>query len=185
MTRRPVTTDLDGVLNHYPQCWVDYINLESRSEFATKAEALQALGKTRYADLKDRYRRSSFKATLPPRKEAVELLRQLDAAGHRIVVTTTRPFLRYPGLFEMTAAWLRNNGIPHASLERKEPKVFDRLSGLLFHIEDDPEDALAIASLGHKVFLVADAPLPKADPAVSSRIIRGGFSDIEEFARHA
>lgn len=147
------TIDLDGVLNYYPDCWVDFINRETQSNFKNKNECKKELSPKKYAFLKDKYRKSNFKANLRVRNDALELLKHLRDEGYSIVIVTRRPFEDYPSLADMTRKWLDKNNVPYDMLVKKSVGSFKRFSNLDFHIEDEIEDANLIASAGYKIFL--------------------------------
>jgi uncharacterized HAD superfamily protein len=145
--------DLDGVLNYYPDCWVDFINRETGLNFKDKGECKKVLTPKEYALLKDKYRKSEFKANLRIRKSALELLRHLKDEGYFIVIVTRRPFEGYPSLFDMTRKWLEKNNVPFDVLEKKSISLLKKYPRLDFYVEDELEDANLIAKRGYKVFL--------------------------------
>lgn len=147
------SVDLDGILNYYPDCWVNFINRETGLNFKNKNEARKKLSTEEYRYLKNKYRKSDFKANLEVREGALELLRYLKDKGYFIVVVTTRPFEDYPSLTIMTKKWLYKNNIPYDVLMKKSIDSFKEYPCLDFHIEDEIEDANLISKAGYKVFL--------------------------------
>ena len=145
--------DIDGILNYYPDCWVDFINRETGLNFKDKAEAKRGLSPEEYRSLKDRYRTSEFKANLPIRQSALELLKHLKDKGYLITLVTSRPFKNYPLLADVTAKWLTKNNIPYDTLIKKSALLSGKLPYLDFHIDDEIEDANLIAEAGYKAFL--------------------------------
>lgn len=132
--------DIDGILNYYPACWVDFINRETGLNFKDKAEAKRGLSPEEYRSLKDRYRKSEFKANLPIRQSALELLKHLKDKGYLITLVTSRPFENYPLLADVTAKWLTKNNIPYDTLIKKSALLSGKLPYLDFHIDDEIED---------------------------------------------
>ena len=63
--KKIVYIDIDGVLNYYPQCWLDYLNEQIDAKFSSIAEAKDTLLKaqhlTVYDQIKAEYRESSYK----------------------------------------------------------------------------------------------------------------------------
>lgn len=144
--------DIDGILNFYPQCWLDFINMETCSTFVSLSKAKQNISKEHYTKLKDLYRQSSHKANLIPRTEAIVLLKELKKQGYGIIILTTRPFEQYPKLEPMTRRWLDKNDVPYDLLLKKEPEQL-RNHHLSFCIDDDIEDAKIMLEFSNKVFL--------------------------------
>lgn len=147
------SVDVDGILNHYPDCWVDFINSETGLNFKDKNEAKEKLSAEEYKYLKDKYRKSDFKANLKIREEALEILKYLKGKGYFILVVTTRPFEDYSSLAVMTRKWLEKNNFPFDALEKKSISSLKKFPCVDFHIEDEIEDANFIAKAGYKVFL--------------------------------
>lgn len=145
--------DLDGILNYYPDCWVDFINRETGLDFKDKNEAKKELSAKEYSSLKDKYRKSDFKANLKIRVEAVDILKYLKSKGYFILVVTTRPFEDYLSLAVMTKKWLDKNNVPYDTVIKKSIDSFKKYPCLDFHIEDEIEDANFISKAGYKVFL--------------------------------
>ena len=129
------SVDLDGVLNYYPDCWVEYINLHEGTDFQTKEEALKVLDSDKYASLKHKYRLSSYKANLKPNKANIQFLQALRDDGYSIIIATDRPFQKYPGMYVMTWNWLERNGVPFDSLMSKKDVATVTVD---FHIDDEP-----------------------------------------------
>lgn len=144
--------DVDGILNYYPECWVDFVNKETGSDFKDKDEVMNKLSHDVYASLKDKYRMSDFKANLKIRKSALEVLEYLKSKGYFIVLTTSRPFERYSSLAAMTAKWLDKNNVPYDALITKSERL-KKFPHADFCIEDELEDTNLIAKAGYKVFL--------------------------------
>jgi uncharacterized HAD superfamily protein len=142
--------DLDGILDYYPECWVEFINKKTKSKFKTKEEAKEKLG-TKYTELKDEYRKGNYKLGLKARKEGLDLVKFLKDKGYFIIITTNRPFKYYPNLFNLTWRWLNKNDVPFDTLANKLDFFSSNIVG--FHVDDDIEDAVKIAATGTKVFL--------------------------------
>jgi len=83
--------DVDGVLNFYPQCWIDYINMKLNTEIKTLNEAKNVLSYKTYTDLKRDYRESDYKRNLEVRRGAGAFSQFLKKNGYKIVITTSRP----------------------------------------------------------------------------------------------
>ncbi|MEC9488572.1 MAG: hypothetical protein UMV23_03700 [Halanaerobium sp.] len=88
---------------------------------------------------------------LDPWVEARDTLCYLKEEGIEISMVTARP----PDFFQITAEWLEQHRIPYDNLvhDRNKAPVCQRLQVELF-VEDNLENALAIADCGIKVFLI-------------------------------
>jgi len=153
-----ISIDIDGVLNYYPQCWLDYINKICGISFTDKNEAKKELGIERYKQIKNNYRKSSYKENLEVNKEAVSFLKKIKSRGVKIIISTSRPIYnkaKFPGLEKLTINWLNKNNIPYDTLIYKdeEAEFIVKVPNLLFHIDDQLIYANAIAKKGVRVFL--------------------------------
>lgn len=147
------SVDIDGILNYYPDCWIDFINQEKKLNFKDKNEAQEGLTIGEYRHLKDEYRKSDFKANLKIRKDALKILKLLKNKKYFILIVTARPFEDYPLLFATTKNWLEKNNFPFDALEKKTILTFKKYHGIDFHIENELKDANLIAEAGFRVFL--------------------------------
>jgi hypothetical protein len=151
---RVVTIDIDGILNNYPDCWLDYIAQETGQRFSSMKEAKSVLPEDEYKKIKSRYRTSGYKRTLPVNPGAVEVTRKLREKGFRIIVATSRPFADYPGLQELTRGWLEDNNISFDDLEKKGPAILDKYPQLEFHIDDELDHCEFLLARNIPVYIV-------------------------------
>ncbi|MES2590596.1 MAG: hypothetical protein V4608_01840 [Bacteroidota bacterium] len=133
---KTITIDIDGVLNNYPACWLDYIELQKNQKFNSIEEAKKTLGTDVYSEIKDSYRTSGYKSKLPVNPTAPNFTRLLKEKGYNIVVATSRPFHLYPGLEKLTFDWLKANNIIFDKLERKNALLMTSYT-LNCHIDDE------------------------------------------------
>ena len=149
--------DVDGVLNFYPQCWIDYINMKLNKEIKTLDEAKNVLSYKTYTDLKRDYRESNYKRNLKIRKGADAFSHFLKKKGYKIIIITRRPFEEHPGLIDGTIEWLKKNHILFDELlfERNKPAaVITKYPDLLFGVEDSRYHANLLGRWGYKIFLM-------------------------------
>jgi uncharacterized HAD superfamily protein len=149
--------DIDGVLNTYPDCWVDFINNTCGTSFESLLQAKVKLSYIVYKNLKRSYRASGYKRTLPIREGAVEFTKKLRAAGYPIALVTSRPFDDYPDLREQTSFWLDSNGFEYNDLIHSKHKHADIIiyyPEMSFMVEDNRAFANDIANLGYRVYLM-------------------------------
>jgi uncharacterized HAD superfamily protein len=156
--QRTCVLDIDGILNTYPDCWVDFINKNRPAKgFSDLNQAKCNLSYLEYKNLKHLYRASGYKRTLPIREGAAEFTEKLRAAGYIIALVTSRPFDEYPTLREQTNAWLNNGGFKYDDLicsRHKHADIIVYYPKMCFMVEDNRAFANSIASLGYRVYLL-------------------------------
>jgi uncharacterized HAD superfamily protein len=171
--------DIDGVLNYYPDCWVDFVNLRTGTEqkFDDINQVKKRLSYLAYKRLKHEYRESAFKASVLANEEAIEFTHILRRAGYFVVIVTARPFDDYPGLMMRTLGWLTANNFHFDDLFNSRKKHIDimlRHPYLDFMVEDNRAIANSIAGFGRRVFLMSNR--------YNSGKIAMGVERVESFA---
>jgi uncharacterized HAD superfamily protein len=149
--------DIDGVLNYYPQPWVDFLNQWLDTTFADLTEAKDSIPYSKYRELKFEYRESGYKAKLQVREGAVELTRRLKEKGYTILILTARPFHEHKSLFKQTIDWLNIGDIRYDGIifgRDKHIQVLDRAPSTRFIIEDHRYYANLVAKWGYRTFLL-------------------------------
>lgn len=149
--------DVDGVLNLYPQCWIDYINMKLNTEIKTLDEAKNVLSYKTYTDLKRDYRESDYKRNLEVRKGADAFSHFLKRNGYKVVIITSRPVEEHPRLIDGTIEWLKKNHIlfDEIMFERNKPgAVVTKYPDLSFGVDDDKSRANLLGRWGYKIFLM-------------------------------
>lgn len=159
---KTVTLDIDGVLNNYPSCWLDYIELQQKKRFVTIADAKKELGQDVYSDIKEKYRTSGYKSMLPVNPLAPAFTKFLKEKGYKIIIATSRPFDSYEGLRKLTLEWLTNNGIIFDFLEKKNETLLSNYNPL-FHVDDELEHVHFFLEKKVKVFIVKRADVDYKD----------------------
>jgi uncharacterized HAD superfamily protein len=152
--------DIDGVLNYYPQPWVDFINKWLDTDFKDLNEVKANVPYQKYRDIKYEYRESGVKQKLKVRAGARELLQALKDRGYTNLILTSRPFNKHKTLFKQTTEWLRLGKLPYDGIifgENKYQEILQKVPNLAFMIEDHRYYANMIAKWGYPVFLV-DSP---------------------------
>lgn len=147
--------DIDGVLNNYPECWIDFIHLKTGTRFDNLFVAKDMLSYSDYKKLKDEYRSSSYKLHIPARLGASNFLNKIEKMFD-VIIITARPFDEYPELRQITTNWLKNNNLRYESLinsRKKHVDIFDTFSKLEFMIEDNRFVANNVSKVIPKVFL--------------------------------
>jgi hypothetical protein len=151
---KAVTLDIDGVLNNYPFCWLEYIRLQRNEKFDTIDEAKKKLGQETYSQIKENYRTSGYKSTLPVNPFAAEFTKSLKQKGYEIIVSTSRPFHLYPGLEKLTLDWLKANQITFDRLEKKSERLLTDYSNIQFHVDDELDHTIFFLENDIDVFIV-------------------------------
>ncbi len=155
-TRLVISFDIDGVLNDYPHCWLQYLNLRTKSTFNSKSAAIAILGNEAYSQIKSDYRHSDYKKNIPINESMKTLLNTLAEEGHRIIVSTSRPIYspRYKLLENLTASWLKNNNVNFSKLTFKdEAGKFIVENGIQVHIDDEIKYADIASERGAKAII--------------------------------
>ena len=134
--------DIDGVLNDYPQIWLNYIYEETNERYLNKEEAKQSLGES-YWQIKENYRIGDYKYQVPIKPDAKYLISRLKERGDKIIIATTRPFENYSSMRKNTKKWLESNNIYFESLVNKEELYKEDFD---IHIDDELGDILKIKS---------------------------------------
>ena len=127
-----------------------------RTKFKSKEEAKNNLSLKDYKLLKDKYRNSTFKETLPINHDAFNLLQELKSRNFKILIATSRPIEDpyYKNLRTLTKNWLNNNNIPYDEIIYKDKELsFLKNRQIDFAIEDEIEYAKLMATKNVKVFL--------------------------------
>lgn len=155
--------DLDGVLNNYPKCWLNFL-WENYPDRKFIREYINDLNKIKhqipyqvYKDLKWEYRESGYKENIPADTNAEMLCAKLNSMGFHICIITSRPIKEHPSLFKQTVNWLNKNHIYYDDLifdEDKHISVLKRYPHLNFGVEDHRYYANLVASWGYKMYLI-------------------------------
>lgn len=148
--------DIDGVLNNYPKCFMDFIekegyNYNTPEEF--KSENLLA-----YEMLKHRYRQSGVKASIPVNTKNASLINHFKSKGYKIILLTARPYKKYSRIFNDTIEWLNKNDIYYDYIffnENKERLLLENFKSdsIEIIIDDDINNVRLLQKYFKNVFL--------------------------------
>ena len=153
-----VVFDIDGVINNFPICFLDWIRSKKQIDFETVEELKSSIHLQQYEELKTEYRLSGEKRRLPVNQETLSLMRQLKKQGETIILFTNRPVSKYKIIATDTLYWLRTNKIPFEAIywsdfERKED-IYRLKFRIKFIVEDSLDNAKNFNREGHRVFLL-------------------------------
>jgi uncharacterized HAD superfamily protein len=154
--RLVVVFDIDGVLNNYPQCLIDWINADLNVQFKSRDEIKTAIGLERYEKEKEAYRLSGAKRQQPINYDSVDALRKLKEK-YDIVLYTARPVRRYSQIYSDTLQWLSDNSIPFDAIfwsNLNKEDVFSLKLKIKFAVEDDHANAASFNEAGIRVYLL-------------------------------
>lgn len=149
--------DLDGVLNYYPKCWLNYIYLKTGLNIKNLELAKQTLPYKSYIDLKRDYRESDYKLNLEIRDGACTFSHFLKRKEFKIIIKTQRPIKEHPCLFKGTIEWLRRNNILFDEIlfNNNNPfMVLSKYPDLSFGVDDDRHYANLLGRWGYRIFLI-------------------------------
>lgn len=156
--------DIDGVLNDYPECWLNFlkqhwseVTLSLPLQIVNLHQAKQEIPFQIYKDLKWAYRESGYKENIEPNPMASTMTWHLRQQGYHIVIITSRPVKTHPSLFKQTINWLQKNDIKFDDLifdEDKHISVLKRYPHLNFGVEDHRYYANLVGSWGYKMYLL-------------------------------
>jgi hypothetical protein len=157
-SKKYISLDIDGVLNFYPDCWLEFLFLQAGVWYKTKEEAKNKLGLNNYKLYKDQYRRSEFKANLPVRNEWISIANQFVKSGFEVIISTSRPIMseKYPLLYDLTWQWLMKNDLKFSSIIFKDESLTYHShikNEILFHVDDEVKYAQAFVENGIDTFL--------------------------------
>jgi hypothetical protein len=156
-----VAVDIDGVLNEYPRVFYNWL-IENAPEFQgrqylDRLTVNEKIDSSRYLELKDIYRQSGAKRYQAVREGARELLNGIRAAGGTVILLSKRPFWKFSRIYADTLEWLDNNGLRFDAVlfdRDKHCKILKDFPGLVAMVEDNPNVAREILSIGKPVVLV-------------------------------
>jgi hypothetical protein len=145
-----ISSDIDGVMNNYPICFLEYLEKYHNLVFETKEIAKSTLKLTQYKLLKSDYRNSEFKYKISYCNDIINLYKKFNKYGIPIIFSTSRPFKKYPNMYDKTYKWLSLSGIHFNGLFPKTIKTFHQHK-ITHHIDDE---------LSSKRHLLMDATRP-------------------------
>ena len=149
--------DIDGVLNNYPDCYVDFVNEQLKENFNSLIEIKDSICYSDYKYIKELYRTSGYKENLPVKLFAKELLQELKIRGYYIIILSSRPVDKYNELIIQTTNWLKKNNLEYDYLmfgEEKHLDIIQKFGTVEFIVEDNRKFANNIAKHGYKVYLL-------------------------------
>lgn len=130
--------DIDGVLNYYPDTFVNFYNDYQKTSFSTMSDIKNNTSYNEYNRLKTLYRKSDYKHDAKVREDAVELFNFLHTHNYLIYIVTSRELFKYNQL-EKTILWLQKNNLKYDYLycsQKKDYTIFEKFKHVDLVIED-------------------------------------------------
>jgi dimeric dUTPase (all-alpha-NTP-PPase superfamily) len=155
--KKVVIFDIDGVINNFPDCFLDWVNKKGK-RFKSVEQMKELLDLKTYQELKVEYRLSGEKRHQPVNKETLKLLNLLKLQGETIILFTNRPVSKFKVIYTDTLYWLRKNNIPFDAIywsdfQRKED-IYKLRFKIKYIVEDNLDNAKNFNHEGHLVFLL-------------------------------
>lgn len=155
--RKYCAIDIDGILNYYPSCWIDYVNEKIDMQFDTLDSMKLSLSYRDYKRLKSEYRESGVKENLMLRDKAKQTIDSLYDAGFDVIIISARPVEKHPTLYGQTIRWLMKNEIRFSNIlfsDKKQYEVIKYYPGLKFMVEDNSRVCNIMANIGYKMLIL-------------------------------
>lgn len=149
--------DIDGVINNYPDCYLDWVAHELGVRYESMDDIKEKLDIKTYEEIKEKYRLSGVKAFQPINEKILFIMNKLIEVGEKIILYTTRPVSRYKRIYSDTLKWLQKNNIPFNAIYWTDfhKEDFYKLGlKIKFIVEDDIVNAKLFSNEGYKVYLL-------------------------------
>ena len=156
-----ICVDIDGVLCDYLDTWFRFLGA-NKIAFSDKRIDSLDLSRTLehpedYPRLKALFRESGQKRGAVVIYGAAEFLKSLSDK-YNIVIVSARPVKQYQRIYSDTIEWLSKNGLKYSALVFEEDKrewVINHADTVAFCVDDDPNQAMKLANVGIKVYLLS------------------------------
>lgn len=155
--KKAISFDIDGIINNYPLCFLDFYALRFGKEYQTLEDLKQEIGETSYSDAKREYRLSDFKYSVPIDDRIKGLMQTLNGCCD-LYILSSRPFDEFPGMFERTVEWLRLGNVPFLKILPKCRASLHDLQ-ICLHVDDEVSHVLQLLnSTSTNFVLLGDGP---------------------------
>lgn len=153
-----IVFDIDGVINNYPDCFLDWVNKKMNTKLEKLNQIKQTFDLKTYQDLKAVYRTSGEKRKQPINFETMQLMQILKKNGETIVLFTNRPVAKYKVIYTDTLFWLNENQIPFEAIYwsnfQKKEDIYKLRLKIKWIVEDNLDNAKNFNHEGYTVFLL-------------------------------
>lgn len=134
-----ILVDIDGTVNSYPKCFLDWVKHDSGVDYLTIEEMKKQVGITSYQHIKYKYRMSGIKRELPVYPSSTIVLKSFKDSGWQVWFYTTRPKIKK--VMVDTRFWLNKHFSYNQLFFVDDKKRFlnTHVSTISLLIDDDPE----------------------------------------------
>jgi len=160
-----VVFDIDGVINNYPDCFVDWVNINKKTSFKSLGNIKCQMNIEEYEKTKEEYRLSGDKRFQPINVDTVETITKLKSLRYKIVLYTVRPVNTYKRIYSDTLQWLNTNNIRFDSIYWSDysKEDFYKLGlKIKFVVDDTLSNVVLFSKEGIKTYLL-DKDYNKSD----------------------
>lgn len=106
--------DIDGCLSEYPKHYLNWVNLNYGTNYKSIKQMKSSIGRSRYDNYKNLYRKSGYKRTLPLIDKSAETIAHFNHIGYQTWIITTRP--KIDPVEPDTLFWLQKKGIIYQNI---------------------------------------------------------------------
>lgn len=152
-----VIFDIDGVINNYPDCYLDWVSEKFGTRYKNMDDIKGKLDIQTYENIKEQYRLSGAKKDQPINLDTKRVMQEIHSQGHKIVLYTARPAARYKRIFSDTLTWLNKNEIPFDAIywtDFQKEDFYKLGFQVRFIVEDDIRNAKFFSKEGYRVYLL-------------------------------
>lgn len=152
-----VIFDIDGVINNYPDCYLDWVSEKFGTRYKNMDDIKGKLDIQTYENIKEQYRLSGAKQDQPINPDTKRVMQEIHSQGHKIVLYTARPAARYKRIFSDTLTWLNKNEIPFDAIywtDFQKEDFYKLGFQVRFIVEDDIRNAKFFSKEGYRVYLL-------------------------------
>ena len=155
------SSDIDGIFNNYPESFIYFLYLKTGVRFHSIRDAKQNLG-LQYSYFKDEYRHSGYKYEIPYEQDTLRFYKCLMSRDIKIVFSTSRPFDKYPEMFQKTEEWLKESGVEYLALVEKSKENLIKFE-VDYHLDDELEHIEKLLDSNNKCdFFILNRGAPKS-----------------------
>lgn len=132
-----VICDIDGVLNYYPDTILEFAVTKGYEKQDTLKQLKETVSYADYKNLKDEYRKSSYKHDAKVRKDAKKLLKYFKDNNYFVVLLTARDCNE--NMIIKTCEWLRKNNLYFDYIyfsAKKDLQIYQRFPSTDIIIDD-------------------------------------------------
>lgn len=159
-----VAVDIDGVIADYPEGFLQFVEKKTGktldrsklTQYRIYDIFAEDIGEEEMFRLKEEFRATGEKRSLPVVEGAVEGLKKLKELGYTIVLLSARPYKKHPRIFSDTIFWLKANGFVYDAVlwdKNKEERIINEFPKMKFLVEDYHGNANKVAEKGYKVYM--------------------------------